>query len=170
MDAKILGCVMTALALAACSSPVKLNDPAPAPAAAAPAPAPQAGVAAPVAAGAVDPLADPQGVLAKRSVYFDYDSYVVQDAGRSVVSNHGNYLSANKGRRVVIQGHTDERGGTEYNLALGQKRAEAVRQSLLALGVAPAQMEAVSMGESKPAATGSGEEVWAKNRRADIVY
>jgi peptidoglycan-associated lipoprotein len=118
----------------------------------------------------IDPLNDPRGALAQRSVYFDYDSYVVRGDGRPVVENHAAYLGKNKNRRIIIQGNTDERGGTEYNLALGQKRAEAVRKSLTALGVADTQMEAVSLGENKPAATGANETSWAKNRRADIVY
>jgi peptidoglycan-associated lipoprotein len=124
----------------------------------------------PVETTAVDPLNDPKGVLANRSVYFDYDSYVVRDDGKPVVENHSAYLTKSKQRKVLIQGNTDERGGTEYNLALGQKRAEAVRRSMAALGVADGQMEAVSLGEEKPKATGSNEAAWAENRRADIVY
>ena len=124
----------------------------------------------PVETGSVDPLNDPQGVLAKRSVYFDYDSYVVRDDGKQVVESHSSYLNKNKGRKILIQGNTAERGGTEYNLALGQKRAEAVRKSMASLGVAESQMEAVSLGEEKPKAMGSGEAAWAENRRADIVY
>ena len=157
--------------LAACSTPVKLNE--------APVvertPETTATVAdtrdvRPVETGSVDPLSDPKGVLAKRSVYFDLDSYVVRDDGKAIVENHSNYLNKNKGRKVLIQGNTDERGGTEYNLALGQKRAEAVRKSMASLGVAETQMEAVSLGEEKPKAMGTGEAVWAENRRADIVY
>jgi len=118
----------------------------------------------------VDPLNDPKGELAKRSVYFDYDSYVVKDEFKGLVAAHGKYLTANKGRKIVIQGNTDERGGSEYNLALGQKRAEAVRKSLSVLGVPEAQMEAVSFGKEKPKALGHDEASWAENRRADIVY
>jgi peptidoglycan-associated lipoprotein len=124
----------------------------------------------PVETGSTDPLNDPKGVLANRSVYFDYDSFVVRDDGKPVVENHSAYLTKNKSRKVLIQGNTDERGGTEYNLALGQKRAEAVRRSMAALGVAEGQLEAVSLGEEKPKATGSNEAAWAENRRADIVY
>jgi peptidoglycan-associated lipoprotein len=124
----------------------------------------------PVETGAVDPLNDPKGVLANRSVYFDYDSYVVRADGKPVVENHSAYLTKHKERKVLVQGNTDERGGTEYNLALGQKRAEAVRKSMSALGVSDTQMEAVSLGEEKPKATGSNEAAWAENRRADIVY
>src|SRR6476619_3334101 len=124
----------------------------------------------PVETGNVDPLNDPKGVLANRSVYFDFDSYVVRDDGKPVVENHSAYLSKHKERKVLIQGNTDERGGTEYNLALGQKRAEAVRKSLSLLGVPDTQMEAVSFGKEKPKALGSDEASYAENRRADIVY
>lgn len=118
----------------------------------------------------LDPLNDPKGVLAKRSVYFDYDSFVVKDEFKPVVEAHAKYLTTNKGRKIIIQGNTDERGGREYNLALGQKRAEAVRKSLSLLGVPDSQMEAVSLGEEKPKANGSDEAAWAENRRSDIVY
>jgi peptidoglycan-associated lipoprotein len=117
-----------------------------------------------------DPLNDPQGVLAKRSVYFDYDSYIVKNEYQSVVENHAKYLQKNPGRKIIIQGNTDARGGAEYNLALGQKRAEAVRKSLSLLGVPDSQMEAVSLGKEKPKALGNDEAAWAENRRADIVY
>ena len=117
-----------------------------------------------------DPLNDPNGPLAKRSIYFDFDSFVVKDDFRGVVEAHSRYLTSNKNRKVVIQGNTDERGGREYNLALGQKRAEAVRRAMIALGVADGQIESVSFGEEKPKATGSDEAAYAENRRADIAY
>ncbi len=164
--------VASAALLSACSSPVKL-DPPKVEERAVDAPKPEVADnrdVRPVETGSVDPLNDPQGVLAKRSVYFDYDSYVVRDDGRSVVESHSSYLNKNKGRKILIQGNTDDRGGTEYNLALGQKRAEAVRKAMASLGVAEGQMEAVSLGEEKPKAMGSGEAAWAENRRADIVY
>jgi len=117
----------------------------------------------------VDELDIPGGKLANRSVYFDFDSYVVKAEGQDVVQNHSAYLGKNQ-RTILIQGNTDERGGAEYNLALGQKRAEAVRKSMAALGVADARMEAVSLGKEKPKAEGHNEEAWSQNRRADIVY
>lgn len=163
--------IASAALLSACSSPVKLAEtPVVEAAPAAAAPVADTRDVRPVETGSVDPLNDPQGVLANRSVYFDYDSYVVREDGKSVVANHSAYLNKNNSRKVLIQGNTDERGGTEYNLALGQKRAEAVRRSMAALGVAESQMEAVSLGEEKPKATGSDEAAWAENRRADIVY
>ena len=123
-----------------------------------------------VNAGSADPLNDPQGILAKRSVYFDYDSFSVKDEYRSVVENHAKYLVAHKDRKVIIQGNTDDRGGAEYNLALGQKRAEAVRKALVLLGVSESQVEAVSFGKEKPKALGQDESSYAENRRADIAY
>jgi peptidoglycan-associated lipoprotein len=108
--------------------------------------------------------------LAKRSVYFDYDSYTVKSEYRELVQNHAKYLVANPNRKVVIQGNTDERGGAEYNLALGQRRADAVKTLMLALGVKEAQIETVSFGKEKPKATGSNEAAYAENRRSDIVY
>jgi peptidoglycan-associated lipoprotein len=162
--------ISSTLVLAACGSSVKLDDKA---AVEERTPVPTASTADPrsvntVNTGSVDPLT--QGVLAKRSVYFDYDSYIVKDEFKPVVEAHSKFLGANKARKIVIQGNTDERGGREYNLALGQKRAEAVRKSLSLLGVPESQMEAVSFGKEKPKATGSDEASWAENRRADIVY
>jgi peptidoglycan-associated lipoprotein len=162
--------VSCAAVLSACSS-VKLDEKPPvedrAPVVA---PTADSRTIQPVNTGSVDPLNDPKGVLAKRSVYFDYESYVVREDGKPVVAAHGQYLSKNTSRKILIQGNTDERGGREYNLALGQKRAEAVRKSLVAVGAADGQMEAVSLGKEKPKATGSDEASWAENRRADIVY
>ncbi|MEN9776100.1 MAG: peptidoglycan-associated lipoprotein Pal [Pseudomonadota bacterium] len=117
-----------------------------------------------------DPLNDPASPLAKRSVYFDFDSFVIKDEFRSLLEAHAAYLLANPSQRIVIQGNTDERGSREYNLALGQKRSEAVRRALSTLGVPEAQAEAVSFGEERPKATGTDEGSLAENRRADIVY
>jgi peptidoglycan-associated lipoprotein len=105
-----------------------------------------------------------------RVVYFDYDSFVIKPEFQSVVEAHARFIKSNKGRKVAIEGHTDERGGREYNLALGQKRAEAVRSALGLLGVADSQLEAVSFGKEKPAVQGSDEGAMAKNRRAEISY
>ena len=163
--------VSSAVLLAACSSPVKLNDNVKveerAPATT---PAPDTRTVATVDTGSTDPLNDPQGVLAKRSVYFDFDSYIVKDEFKGVVEAHAKYLVAHKERKVAIQGNTDERGGREYNLALGQKRAEAVRKAMALLGVPESQIEAVSFGKEKPKAQGSDEAAWAENRRSDIAY
>ena len=103
-----------------------------------------------------------------RVVYFDFDSFVIRDEFRSLIDSHARALSANKGKRMMVEGHTDERGGREYNLALGQKRAEAVAKSMQLLGAGPAQVEAVSFGKERPVAEGHDEAAWAKNRRAEL--
>lgn len=108
------------------------------------------------------------GLLAQRVVFFDFDSFVVKDEYRPMLEAHAKALSANRGKRVVLEGHTDERGGREYNLALGQKRADAVLRTLVVLGVQDTQLEAVSFGEEKPAVQGSDEAAWAKNRRVEL--
>jgi peptidoglycan-associated lipoprotein len=168
---KTVAILLASIALiSACSTPVKLEEPAkiveakPEPVAK---PADTREVK-PVAAVEVDPLT--VGALAKRSIYFDYDSFVVKAEFQATIEAHAKFLVANKGRKILVQGNTDERGGREYNIALGQKRAEAVRKALALLGVAEAQVEAVSLGEEKPKATGSDEASWAENRRSDIVY
>jgi peptidoglycan-associated lipoprotein len=105
---------------------------------------------------------------APRIVYFDYDSFVVKDEFRGVIDASAKRLSANRNQKLTIEGHTDERGGREYNLALGQKRAEAVAKALALLGASEAQIEPVSFGKERPAAQGSDEAAWAKNRRAEL--
>ena len=120
--------------------------------------------------GAADPRKDPASPLSKRSIYFDYDSTEVKDDYRPVIEAHAAYLIAHKDVKVTLQGNTDDRGSREYNLALGQRRAEAVRKALSVLGVGEAQLEAVSFGEEKPRAVGETEQDYAENRRADIVY
>lgn len=105
-----------------------------------------------------------------RTVYFDYDSFAIKSEYQTVIESQSRYVKADKNRKVAIEGHTDERGGREYNLALGQKRAEAVRRAMGLLGVNDAQVEAVSFGKEKPAAQGSDEASMAKNRRAEIAY
>jgi peptidoglycan-associated lipoprotein len=105
-----------------------------------------------------------------RVVYFDYDSFQVRPEFAATLEAHARFLKANAKRQVVLQGHTDDRGGREYNLALGQKRAEAVRRQLSILGVSDAQQEAVSLGKEKPAVLGSDEASLAKNRRVELTY
>ncbi|KAF1051920.1 MAG: Outer membrane protein P6 [Burkholderia gladioli] len=164
--ARLALAVMMFAALAACKSGVKLDDK-----------ANQQGGAMQtqpnpndVAQVNVDPLNDPNSPLAKRSVYFDFDSYSVSDQYQGLLTQHAQYLKSRPARHILIQGNTDERGTSEYNLALGQKRAEAVRRGLSLLGVPDSQMESVSLGKEKPQATGHDEASWAQNRRADIVY
>ncbi|MBV8466524.1 MAG: peptidoglycan-associated lipoprotein Pal [Burkholderiales bacterium] len=119
---------------------------------------------------AIDPLNDPNSALAKRSVYFDFDKYDIRDDQRATVDAHGKYLAGRGDRSVRIEGNADERGSREYNLALGQKRAEAVKKALEVLGAKEGQLEATSNGKEKPKATGHDEASWAENRRDDIVY
>jgi len=111
-----------------------------------------------------------RGKLAERSIYFDLDSYVVKDQYRDVVMAHADFLKRNPQRKAKLEGNTDERGSREYNLALGQKRAEAVKSMMRTLGVSEAQLEAVSFGEERPQEAGHDEAAYAKNRRSDIVY
>ena len=103
-----------------------------------------------------------------RVVYFDFDSYVVKDDYRSLIDSYAKLLAGDRKKHLMIEGHTDERGGREYNLALGQKRAEAVAKALALLGATSAQVEAVSFGKERPAVQGSDEAAWAKNRRAEL--
>jgi peptidoglycan-associated lipoprotein len=156
--------VLVVGALAACHSGVKLNDNANQGAVST---QPNPNAVAPVS---VDELNNPNSPLAKRSVYFDFDSYAVKDEYQSTLQAHAQYLKNHPARHILIQGNTDDRGTSEYNLALGQKRAEAVLKALELLGVPDSQMEAVSLGKEKPVATGHDEASYAQNRRADIVY
>ena len=105
-----------------------------------------------------------------RIVYFDYDSYVIRPEFQPVIEAHARFIKSDKNRKVALEGHTDERGGREYNLALGHKRAEAVRRAMALQGVADSQLEAVSFGKEKPAALGGTEADMDKNRRAEISY
>ena len=163
---KVLLIVMMCTVAVACSKKVK-EEPAPPPPSTV-APAPDTG---PVTPGAYTPEdLDTDACLRQRVVYFDFDSYVVKDEYRPVVEANARALAADRKRRIAVEGHTDERGGREYNLALGQKRAEAVKQRLMLLGVVDSQVETVSFGEEKPRGSGSSEEAWAQNRRADLNY
>ncbi|NLY27444.1 MAG: peptidoglycan-associated lipoprotein Pal [Alcaligenaceae bacterium] len=118
----------------------------------------------------MDPF-NPQSPLAQqRSVYFDFDSYTIADQYRSVVEMHANYLRSNPQRMVRVEGNADARGGSEYNLALGQRRSDAVARMMGLLGVNSSQIEAISFGKERPKALGNTEADYAENRRADIVY
>ena len=112
--------------------------------------------------------AGPAGV--GRVIYFDFDSFTVKPEYQGLVDQHARFLQGNRGRSVAVEGHTDERGSREYNLALGQKRAEAVRRALTLVGASDNQIEAVSFGKEKPAVEGTSEEAYAKNRRVEFRY
>jgi peptidoglycan-associated lipoprotein len=168
--------VVLALSLAACGSNVKLDE----------APVEDRGAAAGAGGtqGGTGSGVDPSGVTGvvvpgsdaqqpadmARVVYFDYDSFEVRQEFAGALEANAAFLKANPSRRVALEGHTDERGGREYNLALGQKRAEAVRRAMQLLGVSESQMEAVSFGEEKPAVYGFDESAFAQNRRVEITY
>jgi peptidoglycan-associated lipoprotein len=161
---RIACAVAVVSALAACHSGTKLNEN---PTQGAVSTQPSANTVTPVT---VDELNNPNSPLAKRSVYFDFDKYDVSSQYTSLLQAHAQYLQSHPQRHILIQGNTDERGTAEYNLALGQKRAQAVMQALEADGVPASQMEAVSLGKEKPMAQGHDEASWAQNRRADIIY
>ncbi len=168
----IAATVALTAALVGCGSSVKLND-VPVenrtPVVTSPSDGAAASRVEPVQIGATDLNGvGPTGVA--KVIYFDYDSFVIKPEFQAVVEAHARFLSANKARKMAIDGHTDDRGGREYNLALGQKRAESVRRAMGLLGVTDAQVEAVSFGKEKPAVAGADEAAYAKNRRAEIFY
>ncbi|MDQ2917259.1 MAG: peptidoglycan-associated lipoprotein Pal [Pseudomonadota bacterium] len=115
-------------------------------------------------------LHNPNSILSKRSVYFDFDSFVVKDEYRPLVEAHARYLQQNRNARMTIQGNTDERGSREYNIALGQKRADAAKRMMVLLGATDNQIETTSFGAERPKNPGHDESAWAENRRDDIVY
>ena len=129
------------------------------------------GIAVPEGGGfAGHPLDDPNSLLAKRVVYFDFDSDVVKDEFTSIIEAHAAYLADHPGARVTLEGHADERGTREYNMALGERRAKAVRQFLMLQGASANQLEVISYGEERPVALGHDEDSWRLNRRVELVY
>lgn len=158
--AQSLSVSLLSLGLAACST-VSLDDS-------------TGGAGAQGSAGSSSSVMDPfnpNSVLATdRSVYFDFDSYSVGDQYRNLVQTHARYLSSNPKQNILIEGNTDARGGAEYNLALGHRRAESVRRMMTLTGARDGQIETISFGKEKPKALGDTEAAYAENRRADIVY
>ena len=130
---------------------------------------PGAGTTAGAGSGG-NPLRDPNNILSKRSVFFDFDSFVVKDEYRPLVEAHARYLAGNRQSRATIQGNTDERGSREYNIALGQRRADSIKRMMTLLGAQDAQVETVSFGKEKPRNPGHDEAAWAQNRRGDIQH
>lgn len=171
---------IAAALLAGCSStPVAPAAAVPAPASARPAapPAPPSGSSTAVSTPSADMTAsvpaylDPRNPLStQRSVYFDFDDYKLKSEYAAMVERHAKFLAASAALAIKIEGNADERGSAEYNVALGQRRAESVMKALRMLGVRDAQMEAVSWGDERPRAHGHDETAWAQNRRADLVY
>jgi peptidoglycan-associated lipoprotein len=111
-----------------------------------------------------------EGMLAKRVIYFDFDSSEIRGEGTDIVAAHAKHMASNTGQKVRLEGHTDERGSREYNIGLGERRAQAVRRALLLQGAGEAQLSTVSYGEERPAAAGADESAWQRNRRVEIVY
>jgi peptidoglycan-associated lipoprotein len=120
--------------------------------------------------GAGNPLRDPNNILSKRSVYFDYDQFTIKDDYKPMIEAHAKYLQANRAARATLQGHTDERGTREYNIALGQKRADSVKKLMVLLGANEVQIETVSFGKEKPRREGHDESSWSENRRVEILH
>jgi peptidoglycan-associated lipoprotein len=128
------------------------------------------GAAGTAAATSAAALKDPSNILSKRSIYFDYDQFTIKDEFKPMIEAHAKYLQANRAARATLQGHTDERGTREYNIALGQKRADAVKKLMILLGANEIQIETVSFGKEKPRREGHDEASWAENRRVDILH
>jgi peptidoglycan-associated lipoprotein len=115
-------------------------------------------------------LKDPRSILSRRSIFYDLDQYDVKDQFKELVEAHARFLRDNPGRKMLIQGNTDERGSREYNVGLGQRRSDGVKRMMLLLGAREDQIESVSLGEEKPRAEGHDETAWSQNRRSDILY
>ena len=170
---KIVSIIFIASLLGACSSKVVKDEQKSSPAPTQPkAPEPASAMVEPVSVNKVEvnPLTDPNNILSKRSVYFDFDKFEVKSEYHPLLDAHAKYLSEHSQASITIQGNADERGSREYNLALGQKRAASVKKVLNVLGVPDRQIETISYGKEKPKALGHDEAAWAENRRADIIY
>ncbi len=174
---KLLVAAGMVLVLGACSStqqPAQVADtkPAPTQTTTTPTPPPTARPTdtQPLPATRLDPLKDPKSPLSSRIVYFDYDKDVVKPEFQALVQAHAKFLSENRTRKIRLEGHADERGSREYNMALGQRRADAVRKTVTVLGVGADRIETVSFGEDKPRSNGHDEAAWAQNRRVEIIY
>ncbi len=136
--------------------------------------APTQGAAAapvtPVRTQQPNPLKDPRNILSKRSIFYDYDKYDVKDEYKPLLQAHARYLAQNRNAKMLIQGNADERGSREYNLALGQRRADGVKKMLQLMGAQESQTESVSLGEEKPRCTETTEACYSQNRRSDMLY
>ncbi len=179
MNKMLIG-VLAAILVAACSTTPTQEGGAPVdernPNAAAPGAA-TSGAAAGSIAGTANqgayqgnPLKDPASILSKRSVYFDFDAYAIKDEYKSLLEAHAKYLQANRNAHMTIEGNTDERGSREYNIALGQRRADAAKRMMMLVGATDAQIDTVSFGKEKPKNPGHDESAWVENRRDDLAY
>jgi peptidoglycan-associated lipoprotein len=179
MTKSLIGVVLAAVLLAACSTtpketgaPVDERNPSAGATGAATSGAGGGSVAgtANQGAGQTNPLKDPANILSKRSVYFDFDAYAIKDDYKSLLEAHAKYLQANRGAHMTVEGNTDERGSREYNIALGQRRADAAKRMMMLFGATDAQIDTVSFGKEKPKNPGHDESAWVENRRDDLVY
>ena len=170
---KILLAATMTIVLAGCQSTPEAEKPAGVedrtPGAATKPPAAATRPVAPTTLGG-NPLKDPSSILSKRSIYFEFDRDDIKAEFVPVVEAHGKYLRENRGAKMLVQGNADERGSREYNLALGQRRSEAIKKRLMVLGATEPQIESVSLGEEKPACVEHDEGCWYKNRRGDMLY
>jgi peptidoglycan-associated lipoprotein len=176
MNKMLIG-VLAAILLAACSTTPKQETAAPVDertTAAAPGAATSGASSAAVAGSpnqeGTNPLKDPRSILSKRSVYFDFNDYAIKDEYKSLLEAHAKYLQANRSAHMTIEGNTDERGSREYNIALGQRRADAAKRMMMLVGATDAQIDTVSFGKEKPKNPGHDESAWAENRRDDLAY
>ncbi len=177
---KTLIALLAALLLAACSTTPKQEGGAPVdernPTATTPGAATSGAASGSVAgtadqgAGRGNPLKDPGSILSKRSVYFDFDAYAIKEDYKSLLEAHAKYLQANRNAHMTVEGNTDERGSREYNIALGQRRADAAKRMMLLFGATEAQIDTVSFGKEKPKNPGHDESAWTENRRDDLAY
>jgi peptidoglycan-associated lipoprotein len=172
MKKVLIGCALAVL-LSACASKdggkdVKVTDAATPPTASTSTPT-TSGVPSTTVSGKEDPK-NPNSILFKRVIYFEYNQDTVKSEFTELIQAHAKYLNDNRGRKIRLEGHADERGSREYNMALGQRRGEAVRRATTILGVGADRIETVSFGEDKPRSTGHDEAAWAQNRRVEIVY
>jgi len=178
--ARHAGLFLLAATLAACTTPVPLDEPAPVvtqdTTPAQPSQPPTTSTTPPPVVAAVpptpvmDPFSPSSPLAQERSVYFEFDSFTVDEQYNRIVDMHANYLVNNPQQTIRLEGHADARGGSEYNLALGQRRSDAVARRLTLLGVRSSQIETISFGKERPKALGTTEADYAENRRADIVY
>jgi peptidoglycan-associated lipoprotein len=173
MRASLLAVATLSIVLTACSSTPIATSEAPTATAATPAASssPDVTSKSATAAQALPAHLDPNSLISKqKSVYFDFDVFTIKNEFTAMIERHATYLKAHPELEVKLEGNADERGGREYNLALGQKRSESVKRALVTLGAGEKQLEAVSFGEEKPKMTGHDETSWAENRRVDFVY
>jgi len=169
-SALLFGCATDEANKPAATAPAAAPAPAPKPSAAESKPVTTVQAAPKTGATGFAALKDPNNILSKRAVYFDYDKFDVKDEFKPLIEAHAKFLRDNSSAKMLIQGNADERGSREYNVGLGQRRSDAVKKMLTLLGARESQIESVSLGEEKPSCSDHTESCWAKNRRDDMLY